>query len=131
MELLIVVAIIAVLVSVSVPLYAKYKEKAEETVMYDKARQIKQALLLCEIEYMENGLLDESVYWNDAFLKSPDDPESVLYPYVGSMTDDCVNYTVKWGEYEGDEYRIKGFLYETKEYRIRWNRDEEIIVTKK
>lgn len=130
-ELLVVVAIISVLVSISVPAYVKYVEKTKETVMYDKANQIKEALLLCEIEYMEEGAFDESIFWNDAFLKSPDDPRSALYPYVGSVIDDCVNYSVKWGEYDGDEYRIKGFIYETKDYTARWDRDQEIKVTKK
>lgn len=131
MELLTVIAIIAILVSVSVPVYTRYVERAKETVLYDKAYQIQQALVLCELEYLEEGTLDESVFWNDEFLKAPNDPDSILYPYIGSMADDCIGYSVKWGEYEGDKYRIKGFVYETEEYIVKWNRDEKITVTKK
>lgn len=130
-ELLVVVAIMSILTCIAVPAYTHYTEKAKQAVMIDTARQIKQALLICEIEYMTEGKLDESIYWNEEFLKSPNDPGSILYPYVGTVTDECVSYTVKWGEYEGDEYRVKGFRYETEGYVAKWNRDEEITVTKK
>lgn len=130
-ELLVVVAIISILTCIAVPAYVQYTEKAKQTVLLNTARQIKQALLICEIEYMTEGKLDESVYWKEEFLKSPNDPDSVLYPYVGSATGDCISYSVKWGEYDGEEYRIKGFRYETEDYIVQWNRGDEITITKK
>lgn len=130
-EMMAVITIMAILASAAAGVYKGYVEKAKTAALYDTGRQIKEALLICEVEYMAKGGLDESVYWDEAFLKAPNHPNSILYPYVGEATEDCTGYTLKLGKDSDGDYQIKGFIYETNDYTVRWVRDEEITVTKK
>lgn len=61
----------------------------------------------------------------------PNDPESVLYPYVGEATADCTGYTLKLGKGKSGLQEIKGFTYETANYRLIWDRDGDMTVEKK
>ena len=63
-------------------------------------------------------------------LKAPNHEDSILYPYVGELTSDCTDYTLKTGKDSDGNPQIKGFTYETDEYVIKWRRGEEITVTK-
>lgn len=131
-ELMVVITIMAILAASATGVYTGYIEKARSASLLSTGRQIKEALLICETEYKASAEYNgNSPYWNDAFLKAPNHPDSVLYPYVGDITGDCTGYTLKIGnEKSGKEY-IKGFIYETDEYTIKWVRDGDITVTKK
>lgn len=130
-EMMAVITIMAILASAAAGVYKGYVEKAKTATLYDTARQIKEALLMCEVEYIAKGELNENIYWDEAFLKAPNHPDSILYPYVGEITEDCIGYTLKLGKDSDGEYQIKGFIYETDVYTVKWIRDEDITVTKK
>ena len=127
-ELMVVITIIAILAAAGGGIYKGYVEKAKMAVHYDKARQIKEALLICEVEYMAEGELDASIYWDDAFIKAPNHPDSILYPYVGETIGECEGYTLKLGKNKSGEYQISGFSYESEGYAVKWERDGEITV---
>lgn len=130
-EMMAVITIMAILASAAAGVYKGYVEKAKTVALYDTARQIKEALLMCEVEYMAKGELNENLYWDEAFIKAPNHPDSILYPYVGEITADCTGYTLKLGKDNDGDYRIKGFIYETDTYTVKWVRDEDITITKK
>lgn len=130
-EMIVVLVIMAILSACTVGSYLGYVEKAKTAKLYETASQIKSALLICEAECYAKGELDASAFWNDAFLKQPNHPDSILYPYVGDITGDCTGYTLKMGKEQDGTYRIRGFTYETEQYTVRWERDGEITVTKK
>lgn len=129
-EQMVVITIIAILAAASTGVYKGYVEKAKTAVHYDMARQIKEALLLCEVEYMAKGELDASLYWDDAFIKAPNHPDSILYPYVGEAMEECNGYALKLGKDDNGEYQISGFSYEAEGYEVKWVRDGEITVEK-
>ena len=130
-EMMAVITIMAILASAAAGVYKGYVEKAKTAALYDTARQIKEALLMCEVEYMAKGELNENLYWDEAFIKAPNHPDSILYPYVGEITADCTGYTLKLGKDNDGDHRIKGFIYETDTYTVKWVRDEDITITKK
>ena len=130
MELMVVVAIMTVLTTASSGIYKGYIDKAKSSLMLNTGYQIKEALLICEAEYMATADSDDSLYWNDAFLKAPNHEDSILYPYVGEVTKDCTDYTLKIGKDSNGNEQIKGFVYETDDYIIRWTRGNEIEITK-
>ena len=130
-EMMAVITIMAILASAAAGVYNGYVEKAKTAALYDTARQIKEALLMCEVEYMAKGELNENLYWDEAFIKAPNHPDSILYPYVGEITADCTGYTLKLGKDNDGDYRSKGFIYETDTYTVKWVRDEDITITKK
>lgn len=131
-ELMVVITIMAILAASAAGVYTGYIEKAKTASLLSTGRQIKEALLICDAEYRAgSNHSGDSMYWNDGFLKAPNHPDSLLYPYVGEITGDCTGYTLKLGnEKNGGEY-IKGFIYETDEYTVKWVRGEDITVTKK
>lgn len=88
-ELMAVIAIMAALAAASAGIYSGYVERAREAELYETAEQIKNALAICEAQYGEAGGSDASVFWSEAFLAPPNHRDSVLYPYVGAMTEDC------------------------------------------
>lgn len=94
-ELMAVIAIMAALAAVSAGIYSGYVERAREAELYETAEQIKNALAICEAQYGEAGGSDASVFWSEAFLAPPNHRDSVLYPYVGAMTEDCTGYSLK------------------------------------
>ena len=130
MELMVVIMIMVILTATGTGVYRGYVDKAKAAVHYDTARQIKDALLICEVEYMAKGELDASVYWDDAFIKAPNHPDSILYPYVGESMEECKGYTLKLGKNESGDYQISGFCYESEGYMVEWERDGEITVEK-
>ena len=130
MELMVVIMIMVILTATGTGIYRGYVDKAKAAVHYDTARQIKDALLICEVEYMAKGELDASVYWDDAFIKAPNHPDSILYPYVGESLEECEGYTLKLGKNESGDYQISGFCYESEGYMVEWERDGEITVEK-
>lgn len=135
-ELLVVIAIIAILSAVSTGIYRGYVEKARTAKYYEIAHQIRQALSVCELEYGDEYGLKSDIYQSDAFFRLPNEPESVLYPYVGESTADCTNFTLKLKKVrvegvKGDRYRINGFTYETDSYLIHWTDPDEIKVERK
>ncbi len=129
-ELMVVIAIMAILSAAGNGIYKGYIDKAKSATMLNTGHQIKEALLICEAEYLASGGDRSTMYWSDDFLKAPNHEDSVLYPYVGEITGDCVDYTLKIGKDANGNQQIKGFTYETNEYVIQWKRGEEITVTK-
>lgn len=129
-ELMVVITIIAILAAAGTGIYKGYVEKAKAAVHYDTARQIKEALLICEVEYIAKGELDASIYWDDAFIKAPNHPDSILYPYVGENIKECNGYTLKLGKDTNGDYQISGFSYESEGYSVKWERDGDITVEK-
>ena len=130
-ELMVVVTVMAILAATATGIYTGYIEKAKSAAVLNTARQVKEALMVCEAEYLAGDHEDEDLYWNDAFLKAPNHPDSILYPYVGEVTADCTNYTLKIGKDDNGVQYIKGFIYETDKYSAKWIKGEEIQVTKK
>lgn len=129
-ELMVVIAIMAILAATGTGIYKGYIEKAKSAALLNTGHQIKEALMICEAEYLASGNSGGSLYWNDEFLKAPNHEDSILYPYVGEVTKDCVDYSLKIGKDSNGNQQIKGFVYETDEYVVRWIRGEEITVTK-
>lgn len=130
-ELMVVIAIMAILAATGTGIYSGYIEKAKSAALLNTGHQIKEALMICEAEAIADDSSGETLFWNEAFLKPPNHPDSVLYPYVGEVTEDCEDYTLKVKKNDDGDYRISGFTYETDEYELRWTRGEEIEVKKK
>lgn len=97
----------------------------------EAAEQIKNALAICEAQYGEAGGSDASVFWSEAFLAPPNHRDSVLYPYVGTMTEDCTGYSLKIKRNGEGRYFIAGFTYSTEEYEITWKKNDGITVKKR
>lgn len=130
-ELMVVITIMAVLAAAATGIYAGYVKRAREAALYEIAGQIKDALAICEAEYAESGSMEESVFWTSGFLNPPNHPDSVLYPYVGDMTEDCTGYSLKVGKEGDDRYHITGFTYQTSDYEIQWKKSSGITVKEK
>lgn len=129
-ELMVVIAIMAILAATGCGIYKGYIDKAKSAALLNTGHQIKEALMICEAEYLASGGERSSMYWSDDFLKAPNHEDSVLYPYVGDVTKDCVDYSLKVGKDSDGNPQIKGFTYETDEYIVKWKLGEEITVTK-
>lgn len=129
-ELMVVIAIMAILAAAGSGIYKGYIDKAKSAALLNTGHQIKEALMICEAEYLASGGERSSMYWSDDFLKAPNHEDSVLYPYVGEVTKDCVDYSLKVGKDSDGNPQIKGFTYETDEYIVKWKLGEEITVTK-
>ena len=130
-ELMVVITIIAILAAASAGIYSGYVERAKKASMYEVANQLVQALSICESEYVDPDGEDVRLFWTDAFLKPPNHPDSVLYPYVGEITRDCTEYSLKVGKNGGSGYHITGFTYKTDEYEVQWRKSSGITVTKR
>ena len=130
-ELMVVIAIMAILAATGTGIYTGYIEKAKTATLLETARQIKEALMVCETEYLALHDVDAMTFWSEEFLAKPNDPDSVLYPYVGEVTEDCTGYTLKTGKSADGAPQIKGFTYDTTDYRVVWRRDGDLTVTKK
>jgi len=129
-ELMVVIAIMAILATTGTGIYKGYIDKAKSAAMLNTGHQIKEALMICEAEYQASGNNGSAMYWSDDFLKAPNHEDSILYPYVGEVTKDCVDYSLKIGKDSNGDPQITGFTYETNEYVVKWKRGEEITVTK-
>lgn len=130
-ELMVVITIMAILASVSAGVYAGYVKKAKMSRLYETAHQIIQALEICEAEYGDATDTSGRHYWTDAYLKPPNHPDSILYPYVGDITKDCTEYSLKIGKSGGGGYRVTGFTYKTDQYVVQWNRTSGITIKEK
>ena len=126
-ELMVVIAIMAILAAAGSGIYRGYIDKAKAATMLNTGRQIKEALMLCETEYVASGGNGSVMFWSDAFLKAPNHEDSILYPFVGEVTQDCVGYTLKTGKDSNGNPQIKGFTYETDEYVIKWRRGKRLL----
>lgn len=91
----------------------------------------KNALAICEAQYGEAGGSDTSVFWSEAFLAPPNHRNSVLYPYVGAMTEECTGYSLKIKRNGEGRYFIAGFTYSTEEYEVTWKKKDGITVKKR
>ena len=131
LELMVVITITAILTAAATGAYHGYIKRAKEAALYDKAYQIKEALMICEMDYLAQNRMDSTVLWDEALIQAPNQPDSILYQYVGEITDDCTDYTLKIEKMENETYRIKGFIYETAEYSVKWVRDDGITIEKK
>ena len=130
-ELMVVITIMVILAAAGTGVYTGYIEKAKTAELINKGHQIKEALLISEAEYLAMNEANAMMFWSNEFLEKPNDPDSILYPYVGEITDDCTGYTLKTGKDSDGDPMITGFTYDTKEYRMIWKRDGELTVTKK
>lgn len=130
-ELMVVLAIMAILAAVGTGVYTGYIEKAKTAALIDKGHQIKEALMICEMEYVAENGADAMMFWSDEFLAMPNESESILYPYVGEITDDCTGYTLKTEKNEDGDPTIIGFTYNTADYRMIWNHIDGFTVNKK
>ena len=130
-ELIAVIAIMAALAAASAGIYSGYVERAREAELYETAEQIKNALAICEAQYGEAGGSDASVFWSEAFLAPPNRRESVLYPYVGEMTEGCTGYSLKIKRNGEGRYYIAGLTYFVEEYEVTWKKDDGITVKKR
>lgn len=130
-EMMVVITIMAILAAASVGIYTGYVERARQASLYETASQIRQALSICEAEYAGVDGADSSVYWTEGFLKPPNHPSSYLYPYVGEMTKDCTDYSLKIGKEGGSAYQITGFTYKTEKYEVQWSKSSGITVKKR
>lgn len=130
-ELMVVIVIMAILAAAGTGVYTGYIEKAKTASLLETAHQIKEALLICEAECMAMNDVDDMMFWNDEFLAKPNEPSSILYPYVGEITGDCTGYTLKTGKDSDGDPKITGFVYDTADYKVIWKRDGDVTVTKK
>lgn len=130
-ELMVVVTIMAILAATATGVYTGYIEKAKTASLLNTGRQVKEALLVCETEYLAMNDYDDMMFWSKEFLAKPNDPESVLYPYVGEATADCTGYTLKLSKNKSGDQTISGFTYETANYRLIWDRDGDMTVNKR
>lgn len=130
-ELMVVIVIIAILAAASAGIYTGYVERARRAALYETANQIKQALSVCEAEYVDAEGEAPQFFWTDRFLKPPNHPDSILYPYVGEITGDCTEYSLKIGKEGGSGYHITGFTYKTKEYEAVWSKASGITIHKR
>ena len=69
--------------------------------------------------------------FQDAFLKAPNHPKSILYPYVGETTKDCTGYFLLIGKEGSVGYHIIGFTYRTEKYEAQWKKESGITVKKR
>lgn len=130
-ELMVVIAIMVILASAGSGIFRGYVDRARNAKAYEKAHLILQALKIVEAEYGGEGGMEADVLTNEAFFKAPNQPSSVLYPYVGGDTEDCIKYHIRFHRTEEGKYRISGFTYETEEYILIWREPSEITVERK
>ena len=64
-------------------------------------------------------------------MKKPNDPDSLLYEYVGEDTDDCTDFTVSLKKIDNTSVEIQGFTYTADTYEITWTDDDGVEVTMK
>lgn len=128
---MVVIAIMVILASAGVGIFRGYINRARNAEAYEKAHQIVQAIRVCEAEYGGEDGMDASVLTDEAFFKAPNHPSSILYPYVGEDTQDCVNYHVRFKKNGEGKYHVSGFTYETEDYVLTWSEPSEIQVERK
>lgn len=132
-ELMVVIVIMVILASVSIGVYNGYVERAKNAVAYEKGHRIAEALKICEAEYGLSGTisLDRLSAISGDLMKKPNDPDSLLYEYVGEDTDDCTDFTVSLKKIDTASVEIQGFTYKADTYEITWTEDDGVEVTMK
>ena len=132
-ELMVVIVIMVILASVSIGVYNGYVERAKSAVAYDKGRRIAEALKICEAEYGLSGTfsMDHLSAVSGDLMKKPNDPDSILFEYVGEDTDDCTDFTVSLKKIDTKMVEIQGFTYTADTYEITWTEDDGVEVTLK
>lgn len=130
-ELMVVIVIMVILASVSIGVYSGYVKRAKSAVAYEKGHRIAEALKICEAEYDLSGDISISKLSevSSNLMKKPNDPESILYPYVGEETDDCTDFTVSLKNLGNGKVEIQGFTYTADKYEITWTNDDGVEVT--
>ena len=115
----------------SIGVYNGYVERAKSAVAYEKGHRIAEALKICEAEYGLSGTLslDRLSAISGDLMKKPNDPDSLLYEYVGEDTDDCTDFTVSLKKIDTTSVEIQGFTYTADTYEITWTDDDGVEVT--
>ena len=130
-ELMVVIVIMVILASVSIGVYNGYVDRAKSAVAYEKGHRIAEALMICEAEYGLTGEISMSKLSevSGSLMKKPNDPDSLLYQYVGDDTDDCSDFTVSLKKLGGGKVEIQGFTYTAAQYEITWTNEDGVQVT--
>ena len=115
----------------SIGVYNGYVERAKSAVAYEKGHRIAEALKICEAEYGLSGTLslDRLSAISGDLMKKPNDPDSLLYEYVGEDTDDCTDFTVSLKNLGDGKVKIQGFTYTSDSYEITWTNENGVQVT--
>ena len=133
-ELMTVLTILAVLAAVSTGWFYGFVETAKKAEFYQKARLIRQALILYELEDTGGEGWDLSTAQGaEGLYKAmviPNKKDSAIYPYVSDVTKDCIWFDMRLKKMN-TKYIISGFSYETEKYVIIWKDPNQIIVKEK
>lgn len=133
-ELITVIAIMTVLAAASAKVYEGFMERAETAELYEKARLIRQAMMVYELDCTGGEGWDTDDLSDPAFYKlivMPNNKSSGIYPYVSDITQDCTKFEVRLTRRPGGKSAVSGFYYETKDYLITYRDPGSIKVTKK
>lgn len=133
-ELMTVTAIMAVLTTVSMGCFHSYAERTDKVELYQKARLIRQALAVYEMDDTGGEGWDLSTLeGNEGLYKAmviPNKKSSAIYPYVFSVTQDCTWFDMRLKK-KNNRYTISGFSYETEKYVLIWKDPNNITVRNK
>lgn len=133
-ELITVIAIISVLVAASAGAYDSFAERAKTAKLYEKARLIRQAMMVYEMDCTGGEGWDLENFNDPALYKlivMPNRKSSGIYPYVSDITQDCTNFEVRLTRRPNGKSTVSGFYYETEDYLIVYRDPGSIKVTKK
>ena len=132
-ELMVVIVIMVILASVSIGVYNGYVKRAKSAVAYEKGHRIAEALEICQAEYgLTDGIsISKLSEVSGKLMKKPNDPDSLLYQYVGEDTKDCEDFTVSLVSAGVGKLEVEGFTYTSDAYEITWNNDDGVQVTMK
>lgn len=133
-ELITVIAIISVLVAASAEVYDSFVERAKTTELYEKARLIRHAMMVYEMDCTGGEGWDLENFNDPALYKlivMPNRKSSGIYPYVSDITQDCTNFEVRLTRRPNGKSTVSGFYYETEDYLIVYRDPGSIKVTKK
>jgi len=125
LELLTVVAIIAVLVTISVPVYRNVEKKAEKTVFEYNVKVIASVLDQYVAEQREEGKISRAMV-RELTSTAVGDPDHPLYGQIdGSNLDETwISYVNM--NYKNEDY--EGFEVEWKNYRAKYVRGKAIEI---
>lgn len=126
-EVLVVMAIIAILAAITVPSFAGYIDKAKEETYLSEARNVATGVQIYITEQYAAGTLDRNTLKKDLIEYTLGEPENALTEVLrGSYTTGAqiagVAAGVK-GEFDGMTYEVEG-------YRIEIIPGEQAVITK-
>lgn len=133
-ELITVIAIMTVLVAASAKVYDSFVERVKTAELYEKARLVRQAMTVYEMDCTGGEGWDLENFNDPALYKlivMPNRKSSGIYPYVSDITQDCINFEVRLTRRSNGKSTVSGFYYETKDYLIVYRDPDSIKVTKK